>query len=462
MNMKNIKNTHQRSHAPQEGQMDPLVDTSELPQNQETRTSVDAFIDRYTPLNAHPGQWKKLRPEIIALVRRHSPQSSKQATNLFGALAPLLSVAENLHFEGSLGQLLTEEWIERTTVHLNSLGSSNGRIQNVRRILLNLHQILHNLPPTLLGKGKQRKASDPISPNEISMIVKSLAEPSKALHLHLARRLIMALGAGLIGQEADKAGIYLGEGGISSIIDSKGNVRPLTKKWISQLNMLATPDLELYKLPNVQATIKWLRENSLSFLWARLRDEWLLEQLDGTAPAFVQFKKAGVTEYDLDRIVLRWNQIPFSIQNNSLRNRAAYHQIDCAPDASDHPSGQHLSIEELDGEPKIAMDTITRGKISKAQSRRMSAANLATIVATPKTIPGYHQKIIGAYTCKSAPESDRAQVHAAFTCVMERASHILSVALSQSLLRCLCPDCMGGLHESRPEVDFIDEPPTHQ
>ncbi len=82
------------------------------------------------------------------------------------------------------------------------------------------------------------------------------------------------------------------------------------------------------------------------------------------------------------------------------------------------------------------MRTLTNKPPSKAQARRMSAAINASIESTEFSIPSYHQKIMNSYLCKSAVEQDRERVHVAFVSVMERTTHIKSVAL----FRKVCSD----------------------
>ena len=82
------------------------------------------------------------------------------------------------------------------------------------------------------------------------------------------------------------------------------------------------------------------------------------------------------------------------------------------------------------------MSTSTVKKPSKAEARRMNAANLAILQSFPAAIPTRHQQIMNSYTCKSAPEQDRERVHLAFVSIMERTSHILT----ESLFRKVCSD----------------------
>ena len=85
---------------------------------------------------------------------------------------------------------------------------------------------------------------------------------------------------------------------------------------------------------------------------------------------------------------------------------------------------------------RLQMTTKTIKRPSKAEARRMSAANIATLVSTKFAIPAYHQQIMNSYTCKSAAEQNRESVHTAFVSIMERTTHIRSVAL----FRKVCSD----------------------
>ena len=82
------------------------------------------------------------------------------------------------------------------------------------------------------------------------------------------------------------------------------------------------------------------------------------------------------------------------------------------------------------------MSTTSFKRPSKAEAKRMSAANLKTIKAVPPSIPSYHQKIMNSYTCKSAPEHNREKVKLALVAVMERTPHLES----ESLFRKVCSD----------------------
>ena len=82
------------------------------------------------------------------------------------------------------------------------------------------------------------------------------------------------------------------------------------------------------------------------------------------------------------------------------------------------------------------MSSPTLSKPSKAEAQRRTAANIATLFATPTPIPKTHQKIMNAYTCKSAPMPDRTRVKSAFVSIMERTSHISS----EVLFRKVCSD----------------------
>lgn len=319
------------------------MNNDDLPEYPETTPEIATFIGRYSPQDHYSGQWERHRPQILDLVRKATPTTIEKASSFFWALGCLLAEAASSHFEGPLDELLTDEGIERSVVRLNSKSVPLKQIQGTRAALTDLHRVLHNLPTVISGELQVKKASDPVTLDEIKKLLEYLKRPRRAVHLHVTRRLILALGAGLVGEKADQARIYFGDQGISSIVDANGVRRPLSKKWIALLRTLTTPDLELCKVPQAQTTSTWLREQSLSYLWPRLRDEWLLEQLDGSEPAFVQFRRAGVTDYDLNRMVLRWNQVPASDANNLLRNSQKYFPVECARLTNEHCLHQDLN-----------------------------------------------------------------------------------------------------------------------
>lgn len=323
----------------------PSMKKDDLLEYPEITPEIDVFIERYSPQDQYSGQWERHRPRILDLVRKAAPTTIEKTSSFFWALGCLLAEAASSHFEGPLDELLTDEGIKRTVALLNSKRFSFNSIRIARTTLTTLHRVLHDLPSVISDEPRIRKASKPVSLDEITKILEYLKEPSEAMHLHIPRRFIMALGAGLIDEKADKARIFFGDRGISSIIDGSGVRRPLSKKWIALLGTLLTPDLELYKFPQAKATSRWLHEKSLPHLWSRLRDEWLLEQLDGNEPAFVQFRRAGVTDYDLDRMVLKWNQIPIADANNLLRNSQKYLSVECARLTTEHCLHQDLSQE---------------------------------------------------------------------------------------------------------------------
>ena len=411
------------------------MNPDEVTQNSAIAPDVETYISAYKPRDAYSGQWERLREQILDLIRKAAPLTKERAHHFLSAFGSLLAEAADSHFEGPLEQLLTSEGIERSRVRMNTSGVSLGRVQVVRGNLTNLHRVLHDLPSVISDEPQKKEPSKPFTFQDFEELIQYLHRPRSAVQLHVTRRLIMALGAGLIGERADESRIFFGDQGISSIVDVDGNRRPISKKWIELLDPLATVDLELYKVPDPQSTSTWLRELSLSYLWPRLRDEWLLEQLDGTKPAFVQFRSAKVTDYDLDRIVLRWNQIPVVVSDSYLRNSKIYVEVECASAATKHGSHRTSPKRRREGS-KIEMGTTTPKKPNMAEVRRMNMANVARVAEIPPIIPKYHQQIMNAYTCKSASERDREKVHLAFVAVMERTSHILS----EALFRKVCSD----------------------
>ena len=300
--------------------------------------SVDAYLDRYTPRQDYLGQWIRLRPEVLSLVRQMAPTTIEQATGYLASLGKLLAGELAFNHGASLAQLLTDAGINRTLARLNLAGSSLNSTQVRRTTLTHLHRRLAGLPPVLTGPQQLRSASEPVTNGEVDELLNKLNKSCKPMDLHVRRRLILALGAGLTGAKADAASISLDSNEIIVITDKSGKVRPLSTKWISRLNAAYIPELETYLHPSEQALSGWLRRESLSYLWPRLRDEWLLEQMDGTEPAFVQIRKADITEYDMNRLLLRWAKIPLTDQNASLRDRKVFLQSECASAATPHDS----------------------------------------------------------------------------------------------------------------------------
>lgn len=391
-------------------------------------SSVDAHLDRYTPRRDYSGQWERLQPEILGLVRKMTPQNIDQAHNYLAAIGVLLEGEVPLHPQASLVELVTDEGINRTIARLNLTRGSRQKIQGYRSSLIHLHRSLHDLPPVMSGPRQKREASDPITKSEVDELLNYMSKPRNAMDLHVTRRFILALGAGLTGAKADAARIHFKDSGITAITDSKGKERPISKKWLARLNDVATPDLEMYERPSEQALSAWLRNESLPYLWPRLRDEWLLEQMDGNEPAFVQMRRAEVTEYDMNRLMLRWKKDPLDLGNFDLQERKAYLEVECAGATPSHHSDQPLNNEGLDKESGNAMNASARGKISKAEARRMNVAHATIVLGAPGEIPAYHSDIINRYICKGVSVSDHPRVHGAFASVMERTTHIKSRA----------------------------------
>lgn len=393
-----------------------------------TRSSVDAHLDRYTPRRDFSGQWERLRPEILGLIRKMAPSNMDQAHNLLTAIGVLIEGEIPLHPQASLAELLTDAGINRTIARLNLTPGSRVKIQGYKTSLTHLHRSLHDLPPVLSGPQQRREASDPATTADVNQLLMYMAEPRDIIDLHVTRRLILALGAGLTGAKAEAARIHFNGDDITSITDRTGKERPISKKWFADLNDVAIHDLESYTRPSEQALAAWLRDERLSYLWPRLRDEWLLEQMDGSEPAFVQMRRAELTEYDMNRLLLRWERVPLDLGDFDLRERKIFREIECAGDKPSHHSSQPLNIEGLDKESGNAMNASARGKISKAEARRMNAAHAATVTGAPGKIPANHRDIIKRYICKGVPLTDHPRVHGAFASVMERTTHIKSKA----------------------------------
>jgi hypothetical protein len=416
---------------------------NEVPQTGTTTpTSVDSYLDHYTPRRDYTGQWDRLRPEVLALIGKLAPTNIDQAYGFFSALGDLLEGEISRDPQASLAELLTDEGIERTIARLNLIRGSRKMIQGRRTFLTHLHRTIHNLPPVLSGPRQKRQASDPITSAEVDEFLAYMSKPRKPMDLHVTRRFILALGAGLTGAKADAAQIHFDDTGIQSITDGKGATRPLSKKWFTRLNAVASPDLETYKQPSEQALCAWLRNENLSYLWPRLRDEWLLEQLDGSEPALLQMRRAQITEYDTNRLLLRWEKEPLPCPIESIKERKVFLQIECDGNGVSHHLYQPLNNEGPDKESGNAMNATARGKISKAQARRMNAAHAATVMGAPGEIPAYHTDIINRYVCKGVSVHDHSRVHKAFASVMERTTHIKSRAFF--LKNCSDVSCLAA------------------
>ena len=303
-----------------------------------TPDSVNAYLDRYTPRQDYLGQWLRLRPEVLSLVRTMAPMTIEQANGYLVSLGKLLSGELAFDDNASLAQLLTDAGINRTLVRLNLAGSPLKSTQVHRARLTHLHRCLAGLPAVLPGPRQVRTASEPVTAGEVDELLNYLIKSQKPMNLHVRRRLILALGAGLTGAKADAAQISTGSNEIIVVTDKNGKIRSLSKKWISRLNAVFIPELETYLHPSEQALSGWLRHESLSYLWPRLRDEWLLEQMDGAEPAFIQMRRAEITEYDMNRLLLRWAKIPLIDRNASLRERKVFPQTECAEAATPHVS----------------------------------------------------------------------------------------------------------------------------
>lgn len=416
---------------------------NEVPQTRiATPTSVDSYLNHYTPRRNYAGQWDRLRPEVLALISKLAPGSIDHAYSFFSALGDLLEGEISRDPQANLAELLTDEGIERTIARLNLTRASRKSLQGRRTCLTHLHRTLHDLPAVLPGPQQIRQASDPVTLEQVDEFLAYMSKPRKPMDFHVTRRFILALGAGLTGAKADAAQIHFDDTGIQSITDGKGVKRALSKKWFPRLNAVATPDLETYKRPSEQALSAWLRNENLSYLWPRLRDEWLLEQLDGSEPAFIQMRRAQITEYDMNRLLLRWEKEPLPCTIESIKERKVFLQIECDGESSPHHVDQPLIDEGPDKESGSAMNATTRGKISKAQARRMNAAHVATVMGAPREIPAYHADIINRYVCKAVSVNDHPRVHKAFASVMERTTHIKSKAFF--LKNCSDVSCLAA------------------
>jgi hypothetical protein len=111
-----------------------------------TPSSVDAHMDRYTPRRDYSGQWERLRPEILGLIRKIARQNTDQAYSHLAAIGVLLEGEIPLYVQASLVELFTDEGINRTIARLNLTRGSREKIQGYRSSLTHLHRRLHDLP----------------------------------------------------------------------------------------------------------------------------------------------------------------------------------------------------------------------------------------------------------------------------------------------------------------------------
>ncbi len=319
--------------------------SDETSQQAFTQADLEKYLQSYKPRSSYGGQWERLRSQILDLLRLAEPTTQEMATTFLVCIGHLLVDAAASHFEGSLSELLTVAGIERNQARLNTRGMALRTVRGGAANQTKLHRILHNLPSIISEEPQRREASVPLSSQEFDELTRLFARPRYSVDLDVTRRFILALGAGIIGVSADRTRIFFGDLGISAIIDGTGCKRPLSKRWITRLGALATIDLELYKTPQAQATAGWLRNNSLQYLWPRLRDEWLQEQLDGSESSFVQLRRAKVTAHELRRMQLRWNQMPMNVDVNILRNSQTVHKRECAKSSQSHYPPQELNSE---------------------------------------------------------------------------------------------------------------------
>ena len=111
-----------------------------------TPSSVDAHVDRYTPRGDYSGQWGRLRPEILGLIRKIAPKNTDQTHNQLAAIGVLLKGEIPLHLQASLVELFTDEGINQTIARLNLTRGSRKKIQGYRFSLTHLHRRLYDLP----------------------------------------------------------------------------------------------------------------------------------------------------------------------------------------------------------------------------------------------------------------------------------------------------------------------------
>lgn len=406
--------------------------TNEIPQTSSTPTSsIDAYLDRYAPGNGYFGQWKRLRPQVLALVRSMKPQSQEKASEYLSALSRILEVEAPLDPEAPFSELLSDINISRLAVRLNSLpGARSSRNQTIN-LVTQLHRALHNLPPVTSEVLQERLPTLPVSKEEIDLLVNThLKNPGRTRNIkrQVIRRLVIARLAGLSGEKADAAKLVFNGDRLVAILDGAGQARVLALTEHPTLVELATPDLENFIAPTNLALSEWMRKRDSSYFWPRLRDDYLVEMINGNEPALVQLRRIGVTEHDMYRLELRWMQSSVVVPENILRFRTIYYQNECDESGPDHDFHQpHIDVR-LEAEPEMVMNASIGSKPSKAMARRLAAQYREQSSSSPKPLSKDQTSYVQSFVCKSVKPEERDVAKKAFVEIMGRAAHIKSMA----------------------------------
>lgn len=406
--------------------------TNEIPQNKiNTPSSIDAYLDRYAPGNGYFGNWHRLRPGVLALVRSMNPQTQESASQNLSALSRVLEVEAPLNPEATLYELFSDINITRLAIRLNSLPRSRGNRTQTVKIVTRLHRALHNLPPLTAETLQERLPTLPVSKIEIEELLNvHLKKPGRTRNIkhQVLRRLIMARIAGLCGEKADAAKLVFNGDRLVAILDSKGRERALALNKHPYLVALATPDLENFIAPTFLAMSEWMRKRGLSYFWPRLRDDYLVEMIDGSEPALVQLRRIGFTEHDLSRLELRWMQSSIEVPQNILRFRTIYRQIECEQLDADHDLSQPHHDVRLEAEPAMVMNASIGSKPSKAMAKRIAAQYREQSSGAPKPLSKDQTSYVQNFVCKSVKLEERYVAKKVFVEIMGRAAHIKSMA----------------------------------
>lgn len=404
--------------------------TNEIPQTAPIPTTLDAYLDRYAPNNGYFGHWPRLRLEVLALVRSMNPQTQENASVFLSAISRLLEVEAPLNPEAPLDELLTDINITRLAIRLNSSASARSSKTWTINLVTQLHRAMHNLPPLTAEALQERLPTLPVSKSEIDLLLNvHLKKPCRTRNIkrQVLRRLIIARVAGLSGENADAAQLVFEAGVLIAILDGAGNKRALALKECKYLLALATPDLENFKMPSSLALSEWMRKRDLSYFWPRLRDDYLVEMIDGSEPALIQLRRINFTEHDVRRLELRWQQSAVEIQENILRFRTIYRQFECEPLVADHDFYQPHNEVRLEAERAIAMSASVGSKPSKAMARRIAAQYREQSSSSPKLLSKDQTSYVHNFVCKSVKVEERDVAKKVFVEIMGRAAHIKSM-----------------------------------
>lgn len=407
------------------------MNIEEVPQNAPVTTSVDDYLNRYAPGNSYFGHWLRLREDVLALAQAMNLDTQENASAYLSALSRLLEVEAPLEPEATLEELLTDTNISRLAIRLNSLPRTRATKTWTINLVTRLHRVLHNLPPVTAEALQDRIATLPVPQTEINaLLAVHLKKPGRARNIkrQVIRRLIIARIAGLTGEKADAAKLVFDGDSLVAILDEAGRPRALALKEHESLLALATPDLEGFKMPSTLSLSEWMRKRELTYFWPRLRDDYLAEMTDGSEPALVQLRRIGVTEYDMRRLELRWQQSSVEVPQNILRFRTIYRQIECAEASAQHDFTQPHQEERLEAERAMAMNATIGSKTSKAMARRITAQYREISSNSPKPLSKEQTSYTQRFVCKSVNPKDRDMAKQVFLEIMGRANHIKSMA----------------------------------